>query len=57
MRWFVKNQERLIENLREPKLMKRAREAIESAKKVREKVRVDKPAVRFITCDNICDDS
>ncbi|XP_020281624.1 uncharacterized protein LOC109853689 [Pseudomyrmex gracilis] len=46
MRWFVKNQERLIENLREPKLMKRAREAIESAKKREEKVRIDKPAVK-----------
>lgn len=42
--WFLKNQERLIDQLKEPKFTKRAREIIAESKK-REAVRVDRPIV------------
>lgn len=45
IRWFLKNQQRLIDHLREPKFTKRAREIIAESKK-REAARVDKPIVR-----------
>jgi len=46
LKWFLKNQQRLIDQLKEPKFTKRAREIIEKFKK-REATRVDKP----IVCD------
>jgi len=46
IKWFLKNQQRLIDQLKEPKFTKRAREIIEEFKK-REATRVDKP----IVCD------
>lgn len=47
MQWFLKNQQRLIDDLREPKFVKRAREVIaESEKRKREKY-VDKLIVRI----------
>jgi len=44
MKWFLKNQQRLIDQLREPKFIKRAKEIIIESKK-REAARVDKPIV------------
>lgn len=44
IKWFLKNQERLIEQLREPKFTKRAREIIAESKK-REAARIDKSIV------------
>ncbi|KYN33215.1 hypothetical protein ALC56_12548 [Trachymyrmex septentrionalis] len=45
MKWFLKNQQRLIDQLREPKFIKRAKEIIIESKK-REAARVDKPIVQ-----------
>jgi len=45
IKWFLKNQQRLIDQLKEPKLMKRAREII--AEK-REATPIDKPIVILI---------
>lgn len=44
MKWFLKNQQRLISHLKDPKFTKRAREIIASEK--RAKIRVDEPIVR-----------
>ena len=44
MKWFLKNQQRLIDQLREPKFIKRAKEIITEPKK-REAARVDKPII------------
>lgn len=43
-KWFLKNQQRLIDQLKEPKFTKRAREIIAESK-AREAARVDKPIV------------
>lgn len=45
IKWFLKNQQLLIERLRETKFTKRAREIIAESKK-REAARVDRPIVR-----------
>ncbi|XP_029166644.1 uncharacterized protein LOC114937378 [Nylanderia fulva] len=45
MKWFLKNQERLISHLKEPKFTKQAKEIIAESEK-RVKIRVDKPIVR-----------
>lgn len=45
MKWFLKNQQRLISHLKEPKFTKRAREIIAESEK-RAKTRVDKHIVR-----------
>jgi len=45
MRWFLKNQQRLIDNLGEAKLIKRAEDVIKESEK-RMKACVDKPIVR-----------
>lgn len=45
MKWFLKNQQRLISHLKEPKFTKRAREIIAKSEK-RAKIRVDEPIVR-----------
>lgn len=44
IKWFLENQERLIEHLKEPKFTKRAREIIAESKK-REATCIDKPIV------------
>lgn len=44
IKWFLKNQERLIDQLKEPKFTKRAREIIAESKK-REAACIDKPIV------------
>lgn len=45
IKWFLKNQQRLIDQLKEPKFTKRAKEIIAESKK-REAARVDKSIVR-----------
>ncbi|XP_012537194.1 protein ATP6V1FNB-like [Monomorium pharaonis] len=45
IKWFLKNQKRLIDQLKEPKFTKRAREIIEESKK-REAARVDRPIIQ-----------
>lgn len=45
MKWFLKNQQRLISHLKEPKFTKRTKEIIAESEK-RAKTRVDKPIVR-----------
>ncbi|KAL6262595.1 hypothetical protein P5V15_005389 [Pogonomyrmex californicus] len=45
MKWFLKNQQRLIDRLKEPKFMKRAREIIAESEK-RKMLRVDIPIVQ-----------
>jgi sugar-specific transcriptional regulator TrmB len=46
LKWFVRNQQRLIDNLGEPRLIKRAKDVIEESEK-RMRACVDKPIVRF----------
>lgn len=46
IKWFLNNQQRLVEHLKEPKLIKRAKEVIAESEE-RKKARVDKPIVRF----------
>nr|XP_012220467.1 PREDICTED: LOW QUALITY PROTEIN: uncharacterized protein LOC105671126 [Linepithema humile] len=43
MKWFLINQQRLVGHLKEPKLVKRAKEVIEEK---REKTRIDKPIIQ-----------
>lgn len=45
--WFLKNQQRLIDQLKEPKFTKRAREIIAESEK-REAARIDKPIVILV---------
>lgn len=45
MKWFLKNQERLISHSKDPKFTNRIREIIAESEK-RAKIRVDKPIVR-----------
>lgn len=50
IKWFLKNQQRLIDQLKESKFTKRAKEIIAESKK-REAARVDKPVVRDFNHD------
>lgn len=47
MQWFLRNQQRLIDDLREPKFIKRAREIVVESEKRKIEKHVDKPIVRY----------
>jgi len=46
IKWFLNNQQRLLDYFKEPKFVKQAKEIIAESEK-RKKTRVDKPIVRF----------